>query len=109
MKIRLALALVLLFGIVSCATVGKSFIFSGPQSIEIGKTSKAEILKTYGEPFRVGYDNGDLKWTYGYYLYRLIGESETKDLVITFDAKGVVKAYAYATSMKNEKETLLNQ
>ena len=105
---RLGMCLALLLVLVSCATVGKHFVFDGPQSIQIGKTTSAEILKKYGEPFRVGYESGNLRWTYGYYLYRSIGESETKDLVITFDAKGVVTSYDYSTSMKDEKAAILN-
>ncbi len=107
--ISFAIYLLLLLGFVSCATVGSSFQFMGPQTIEVGKTSRADIFKTYGEPFRVGYDNGSLKWTYGYYLYRMIGESETRDLIITFDANGIVKDYSYSTSMKDEKAAILHQ
>ncbi|OFZ17057.1 MAG: hypothetical protein A2X86_00990 [Bdellovibrionales bacterium GWA2_49_15] len=108
-KIRFGMFLLLLLGIVSCATMGNNFEFTGPQAIQVGKTSRSDLLKAYGEPFRVGYDNGDLRWTYGRYLYRMIGESETKDLVITFDANGIVKAYTYSTSMKDEKAAILNQ
>jgi hypothetical protein len=94
-------------GIWSCATVGNSFNFKGPESIVIGKTTKEEILKQYGEPFRVGYDDGELKWTYGFYKYRLFGSSDTKDLDLTFDKSGYVKNYTYATSLDEEKKDLL--
>jgi hypothetical protein len=89
-----------------CATVGKQFQFAGPQSIQVGKTTKDDLVKQYGEPFRVGYDDGDLKWTYGYYKYRLFGDSDTKDLEITFDKSGFVRKYSYATSIEDEKKTL---
>ncbi|MBI2522559.1 MAG: outer membrane protein assembly factor BamE [Bdellovibrio sp.] len=108
-KIRLATLLMLLLSFASCATVGRHFQFMGTESIQIGKTTRADIFKTYGEPFRVGYDNGNVKWTYGYYLYRVIGTTETKDLIITFDANGVVKDYTYSTSMKDEKSAILHE
>jgi hypothetical protein len=85
-----------------CATVGGNFQFKGPESIQIGKTTKSELMSNYGKPFRVGYDNGDTKWTYGYYQYRIFGSSDTKDLIITFNNKGVVSNYAYSSSDAQE-------
>lgn len=83
---------------VGCATVGSQFEFTGAHSITVGKTQKADVISAFGKPFRVGYENGNEKWTYGYYKYRMVGDSETKDLTITFDAKGVVTNYSYSTS-----------
>lgn len=85
-----------------CATVGSPFRFQGPDSIVAGKTTRADIVKRYGEPFRVGYENGNPKWTYGYYHYRLFGDSETKDLDVTFDKNGVVSSYTYSSSEPDE-------
>ena len=95
-------------GSFGCASAGNQFTFAGPSTLQIGKTTKAQVLEQYGEPFRAGYDNGNLKWTYGYYKYRLIGDTETKDLVITFDKTGLVKGYDYQTSMKEERQQILN-
>jgi hypothetical protein len=85
-----------------CATMGSSFDFKGPPSIEIGKTTKQQIHASYGDPFRTGYEDGKLKWTYGYYQYRLFGDSETKDLAITFNRNGVVSGYTYSSSNPDE-------
>src|SRR6185312_9338354 len=90
-----ALAVIVLQG---CATVGAPFQFQGADSIATGKTTKNEILSRYGKPFRVGYENGDEKWTYGYYKYKLIGDSQTKDLAVTFNHQGVVSNYTYSSS-----------
>jgi hypothetical protein len=106
--IKISIALFLLGGISGCATVGAPFDFKGSDSLVIGKTVKADVLRQYGEPFRVGYDSGNLKWTYGYYKYRLFGSSDTKDLVITFDKKGYVKDYSYSTSLEDEKWKVMN-
>jgi hypothetical protein len=89
-----------------CATAGRAFVFESPSSIQIGKTTQAEVLTKYGEPFRAGYANGNLKWTYGYYRYRLFGDTDTKDLDITFDKNGTVSEYTFATSIPEEKKLL---
>lgn len=81
-----------------CATVGKPFEFAGPDSIQINRTTKDEVQRTYGDPFRVGYDKGNLKWTYGHYRYSLFGNPTTKDLVITFNRAGIVTDYDYSVS-----------
>ena len=85
-----------------CATIGNSFQFDGPESVVVGETTKAEVLAHYGNPFRVGYENGHLKWTYGYYQYRLFGSSDTRDLSITFDKHNVVENYTYSSSDSDE-------
>jgi outer membrane protein assembly factor BamE (lipoprotein component of BamABCDE complex) len=105
-RLKEGTALVPLVMLSSCATVGQPFVFSGPDSIQAGKTTRAEISERYGEPFRAGYDSGNLKWTYGYYKYRLFGDSDTKDLDVTFDKNGVVKSYTYSTSVPDEKKSL---
>jgi hypothetical protein len=98
-----------LFGLWGCATIGEPFQFSGPEKLVVGKTTKAEVLKQYGDPFRVGFDDGDLKWTYGFYKYSLFGSSDTKDLAITFDKNGLVKDYTYSTSLEDEKNQILQR
>ena len=90
-----------------CATVGEAFQFQGPTSIVIGKTTQSEVLSKYGKPFRVGYDNGAVKWTYGFYHYRLFGDSETKDLAVTFDKNKVVSSYEYSSSEPDEVKQVL--
>jgi hypothetical protein len=88
--------------VAGCATVGSQFQFRGSDSIVKGKTSRSEILSVYGNPFRVGFENGNSKWTYGYYKYRLFGDSETKDLDITFDKNNIVSSYTYSSSVPDE-------
>lgn len=91
----------------SCATIGDNFDFHGPNEFKIGHTSKQDILKRFGTPFRIGYDSGDLQWTYAYYHYSLFYEGHTKDLVIIFDKSGMVKRYVFNTSGQKEKEKIM--
>lgn len=104
--LALASALILL---AACATMGSPFRFAGAESVEVGKTSKSEVLSLYGKPFRVGVENGDATWTYGYYRYKLFGDSQTKDLKITFDKKGIVSDYNYSSSEPDEVDTALKE
>ena len=84
--------------IMSCATVGRDFPTDLVTQIQIGKTTQAEINRLFGMPWRTGIENGDRTWTYGYYRYRLFGESTTRDLVVRFDERGLVNSYSFNTS-----------
>lgn len=103
----LVLYFLLAIMIQSCASIGSDFDFKGPQSIQLGQTTRNEIVRTYGVPFRSGFNNGELVWTYGLYKYRLWRASETKDLQIIFNKKGLVTDYSYSTSVNAEKEKLM--
>ena len=86
----------------SCATAGKDFPESRVAEIHIGKTTQAEIREMFGSPWRVGVEDGLATWTYGKYRYRLLGETNSKDLVIRFDAKNVVTSYSFNTTEHNK-------
>ncbi len=47
---------------------------------------------------RVGIEDGLRTWTYGRYRYRLFGRARTEDLVLRFDAQGVVASYTFNTT-----------
>lgn len=95
--------MILLFSIASCATVGREFPVDAVNKIRLGETSKEDIDKILGPPWRIGLDDGDRTWTYGYYQYRMLGETTTRDLVIRFDSKGIVSSYTFNTSDIEEK------
>ncbi len=98
-----ALVLVLSAG---CATVGKNFDATKLSWIKEGATTKADVLDRMGPPWRIGADAGDPTWTYGYYQYRVFGDSNSKDLVIHFRPDGTVKSYTMNTSFRDEREQL---
>jgi len=101
--IAAALAALALAG---CATIGRDFDSTSLSWLKAGETTRTDIQGKIGDPFRVGSDSGDPTWTYGYYKYKLIGESVTKDLVIRFGADGKVKSYTLNTSFPEEKSAL---
>ncbi len=101
------LVLLLALGIsLSCATVGKNFDATNLSWLKNGETTKAEVLERMGPPWRVGTDAGDPTWTYGYYQYRVFGDSNSKDLVIHFFPDGRVKSHTMNTSFPKEREKL---
>ena len=80
-----------------CARVGNDFNANNVQEIKVGETSQADIRAMFGKPWRVGMENGVTQWTYGRYTYRLIGDTDTKDLVVKFK-DGKVSAYNFNTT-----------
>jgi len=45
-----------------CGTVGKSFNTSKVESIVNGITTRSDIKKMFGEPFKIGIQNGQPIW-----------------------------------------------
>jgi len=82
----------------SCATVGRDFPADPVKLIENGKTTRQDIRTMFGEPWRTGMEDGKKTWTYGYYRYRLFGETVTRDLLVRFDDRGTVVSYTFSTS-----------
>lgn len=78
-----------------CLTVGRDFPADQVGQIQIGKTTRDEVQRIFGEPWRTGIEDGRRTWTYGRYRYKLIGTTETRDLVIRFDPNGTVASYTF--------------
>jgi outer membrane protein assembly factor BamE (lipoprotein component of BamABCDE complex) len=83
-----------------CTKLNAGYDFPSDQvkNIQIGKTTKEEIRTTFGEPWRIGLENGLETWTYGKYKYRGFTETEAKDLVVRFSAKDIVESYTFSTT-----------
>jgi hypothetical protein len=105
----IALGISLILSLAACATIGRDFPSSKVYDIQIGKTTQAEILAMFGRPWRVGIEDGKLRWTYGSYHYSAFGPARTKDLVVRFDAQGIVTSYAFNTTDAAEIRTPQDQ
>ena len=81
-----------------CASVGKNFNSKKVKNIENNVTTQLEILNWFGVPFKEGTENGYTMWTYQIDKWRMLGEVESKGLVILFDDKSKVKAYRYESN-----------
>ena len=81
-----------------CASVGKKFDSKRVKNIENNVTTQLEILDWFGVPLKEGTENGYTMWTYQNDKWRMLGEAESKALVILFDEKNKVKAYRYEST-----------
>jgi len=92
---RLCLAVCVIALLAACLNVGREFPAQAVGQLQIGQTTRDEVHKLFGEPWRTGLEDGRRTWTYGHYRYKLFGTTETRDLVVRFDAKGVVVSYTF--------------
>ena len=92
-------------GALGCATVGSKFPVEPVDQIVIGRTTQTDIQKMFGNPWRIGVDDGDTTWTYGHYRYKLFGRARTRDLVVRFDTGGVVVSYSFNTTEHEDRAT----
>ena len=81
-----------------CASVGKHFDSKKVKNIKNNVTTQLEILKWFGVPFKEGTENGYTMWTYQIDKWKILGEVESKGLVILFDDRNKVKAYRYESN-----------
>ena len=94
-KMKIVWLSAVLLGSSACATVGNEFPPDSASKLVIGKTTRAEVEKELGQPYRTGLDSGDKTSSYLYYRVGLFINAVTKDLTIRFDDHGVVKSYTY--------------
>ena len=96
------IGLVIVVGIIlisnGCGTVGKSFNTSKVESIVNGITTQSDIKKMFGEPFKIGIQNGQPIWVYEDNYYSIIREETFKDLIIIFNPDGIVQSYQFMSS-----------
>lgn len=90
-----------LFLLSSCVTQG-SYFPSDTSWIIKQKTNQNDVLKTLGSPYQVGIDTGVKTWTYGYYNYKLFGESYIKELKFYWNEHGTVDSYVFTSSFPED-------
>lgn len=93
--VRVTAALLLALSLAACLTVGRDFPVEPVGQIAIGKTTRDDVHRMFGTPWRTGIEDGRRTWTYGHYRYKLFGTTETRDLVVRFDPNGVVASYTF--------------
>jgi hypothetical protein len=104
--LRAVLAALALCVAAGCLTVGKTFKVQGVQGLEIGKTTRDDVRKSFGEPWRTGVENGQRTWTYGHYRYAVFGTTMTRDLVVRFDDKDVVVSYNFNSTYAEDRDLM---
>lgn len=86
-----------------CATIGQEFNVAAVDQIVIGQTTRVDIERMFGPPWRVGVEDGHPTWTYGYYKYKLFGRTKTRDLVVRFDDRNVVRSFTFNTTEREDR------
>ena len=85
-----------------CFTVGNNFPSRPVRKIEKSVTTKPEIEKLFGDPFRKGLDDGYESWTYVYNRWNLFSTTRSKDLYVVFNRDGTVRSYTYNSNLEEE-------
>jgi hypothetical protein len=87
----------------ACVSVGDPFSVNAVRRIEIGRTTQEDVRRMFGEPWRTGVDDGQKTWTYGDYRYSLFSEAKTRDLVVRFDDRGIVRGYTFNSTHPEDR------
>ena len=88
----------LLLALGGCGTAGKNFNESKILKIANGTTTRAEVRKMFGEPFKTGTQNGLPVWVYEYNHYHAIKDDKSRSLVVVFGSNGVVQSHQFMSS-----------
>ena len=84
---------------------GSDFPSPTKDLLAVGKTTKADLLRFFGEPHQVGLDTGDPTWGWTY-VQAFANQEFTKQLTVRFDGKGVVKSYSFVSSFPEDMARL---
>ncbi len=95
-----------------CVTQGKYFP-SETEWVKANQTQQKDVRHLLGDPHFVGSSGGTPTWTYGYYKYRLIGQSSTKELKLYWNPDSTVRNYSFTSSFpedtRMEKKTAVEK
>ena len=84
-----------------CVTEGRDFP-SQLTWLKKGQTKESDVKMVLGDPQRVGNADGVVTSTYGYYRYKLIGNSQTKELKIYWTPTRIVDSFVFSSSFPND-------
>ena len=96
------IGLIIFIGIIlisnGCGTAGKSFDTSNTSTILNGTTTRSDIKKIFGEPFKTGIQNGQPVWVYEKHYYSILRDETSEDLIIIFNSDGIVQSHQFMSS-----------
>jgi hypothetical protein len=85
----------------SCVTKGQHFQ-SNISWIKQNVTTKKDVTFKLKSPTAVGNSGGTETWTYGFYKYRLIGKSPTKELKLYWNPDGTIRHFSFNSSFPED-------
>ncbi len=104
-RASLFIGCLLLFAACAGLTIGREFPAPTRETIRNGATTKADLVRLFGEPTQVGIDDGDTTWTW-LYVARSADKEQTKQLTVRFRNDGVVKSHSYSSNFPEDMRTL---
>ena len=101
--------LALAVSLTACSALSTGREFASPKpgaEIKNGATTKADLLRMFGDPTQVGMKDGDQTWTW-YYFQKGSGKAGdlSKQLEVTFNGQGVVKSYSFSSNFPEDMKT----
>jgi hypothetical protein len=97
-------ALVLIAGCVS-VRIGREFPSPDANWIVAGRSDRWGLQRMFGEPYQVGFENGDPTWRW-LYVQRDGAGAVSKDLIVRFNADGLVKTYSFTSNFPDDLRRL---
>ncbi|HEX9747343.1 MAG TPA: hypothetical protein VGB86_02940 [Methylomirabilota bacterium] len=85
--------------------IGRAFPSPDAHWIVSGKSDRWGLQRMLGEPYQVGFENGDPTWRW-LYVQRDAGGAVSKDLIVRFNADGVVKTYSFTSNFPDDLRRL---
>jgi hypothetical protein len=103
---RIALLVLVAVGLAACAVFSTGGDFPSParDTIKNGTTTKADLVRLFGEPTQVGVKDGDPTWTW--YYFKKGPPDLAKQLDVTFAANGTVKSHSFSSNFPEDLKTL---
>ncbi len=84
---------------------GSDFPSPTKDMLVVGKTTKSDLLRFFGEPHQVGLDTGDPTWGWTY-VQAFTNQEFTKQLTVRLDERGAVKSYSFTSSFPEDMARL---
>jgi len=84
---------------------GSEFPSPTKDMLVVGKTTKPDLLRFFGEPHQVGLDTGDPTWAWTY-AQVFTNQEVSKQLTVRFDGRGAVKSYSFVSSFPEDMARL---
>ncbi|MBI4081208.1 MAG: outer membrane protein assembly factor BamE [Candidatus Lambdaproteobacteria bacterium] len=102
-RVHFPMAVAALLLLAGCISVGQPFPHAAVSLIKPGTTTMDEVKKIFGNPMRVGTEDGRVTWTYLTYNANILGKAEGRDLLIKFDDQNRVLSFNYNTTDTTEQ------
>lgn len=88
--------------LLGCLSIGEPFPADRVAQIQVDQTTRAQIQELFGPPWRTGLESGMPTWTYAHYRYGAFGGTQTRDLVVRFDERGIVDSYTFNSTYSED-------